>query len=390
MKVKINKKLKIGLIAILVISIITSSFLLYKTVKYPGYKNYKVPLYSYNNKGTVNYKVFLRPNILYETNSLDEGMLYITELVDYIKATFNYEFSGNKVADIKGTYDIMAKVQGFNTEKEKIVNIWEKNYTLVPKKSFTVDDKTKSIKEEINIRLNEYNDFVKQVIEATKINCETNLNIVMNINLSGNIDNNQIDETIIPSIVIPLNVKMFQVTGNTNIEKSGAIEETKQVQLPVNRKQVILYGIILGILVIILSLLIFLTEPVEAMKDPHEKLLKQIFKKHGDRLVALNGDLAFNTDGAAMVKSIDDLVRIADEVAKPIMYKYSPEYKEIDKFYLANGNEVYILDVNHMLEEIELREKNNGATDEAEELIDKVKKFKAISKDNEEESKMES
>lgn len=389
MKAEIDKKLKIGLIAVLVIFIITSSFLLYKTVKYPGFESYKIPLYRYNNKAAVNYRVFLKPNILYETNSLDEGMLYITELVDYIKTTFNYEFSGDKVADIKGTYDIVAKVQGFNTEKEKVINIWEKNYTLVSKKNFTVDDKTKSVKEEINIRLNEYNDFVKQVIESTKINCETNLNIIMNINLSGNIDNKQIEETINPSIVIPLNVKMFQITGNTNIEKPGTIEETRQVQLPVNKKQVILYGIILGVLVIVLALLIFMTEGIEVKKDPHEKLLKQIFKKHGDRLVALSSNLTFNTEHVVMVKSIDDLVRIADEVGKPIMYKYSPEYKEIDKFYLTNDDEVYILDVNHILKEI--ASNNNENTDnEVEELIEKVKEFRTHKKDDIEESKIES
>lgn len=386
MKIKISKKLKIGLISILVLLIGFISFQLYKEVKYPAIEEQKVQLYSYNNSGTVSYKVFLKPNLLYSTNLLDEDKTYLTEFVDHIKTTFNYEFSGSKDADINGSYDIVAKVRGSNIEKEQAMTIWEKDYTLVSQKDFTINDKTKSIKEEINISLEQYNNFVKHVIEATKINCQTSLSIVMNVNIKGNVDGRLIEETITPSIVIPLNVNVFQVSGNTNIEKPGVIEETKQVQLPVNKNRVIIYGIIFGILVIVLALTIFLTESVEVIKDPYEKLLKQIFKKHGDRLVALNNDPVFAKESAAIVKSIDDLVRIADEVGKPILYKYSPEYKEIDKFYLTNEGETYILDVNHMLEELESKKKKN----EAEELMDKVREFKSKKDDEKEKSKIES
>ncbi|WP_352420630.1 DUF5305 domain-containing protein [Proteiniborus sp.] len=391
MKIKINKKLKIGLISILVLSVGFISFLLFKEVNYPVIEEQKIPLYSYNNKSTVNYKIFLKPNMLYPTNSLDEGMIYLTEFVDYIKTTFNYEFSGDRAVNIEGTYDIVAKVQGFNMEKEQVMSIWEKNYTLVSQKNFNINDRTKAIKEEINISLDQYNDFVKQITEATKINCQTNLNVIMNINLKGSIDNNQIEESISPSIVIPLNTNMFQISGNTNIEKPGAIEETKQVQLPVNKNQVMFYGIILGVLVIVLALLIFFTEAIIVVKDPYEKLLKQIFKKHGDRLVALNSNPAVTLEGAVMVKSIDDLVRIADEVGKPIMYKYRPDYKEINKFYVTNEEEIYILDLNSMLNAGESEKQDKKASNEVEELMDKIKEFKSKSiEDKKEESKIES
>ena len=70
MKIKISKKLKIGLISILVLLIGFISFQLYKEVKYRAIEEQKVQLYSYNNSGTVSYKVFLKPNLLYSTNLL--------------------------------------------------------------------------------------------------------------------------------------------------------------------------------------------------------------------------------------------------------------------------------------------------------------------------------
>lgn len=45
------------------------------------------------------------------------------------------------------------------------------------------------------------------------------------------------------------------------------------------------------------------------------------------------------------VFSIDDLVRIADEIGKPIVYRYSEDKNEIQRFYVLNDMEVYYLDI---------------------------------------------
>ena len=363
MKININKKLKIGLVSVLVILIGIISFLLYKEIKEPGFEEQKKPVYSYNNKANVNYKVSVKPNKLYETNPLDEGKLYITEFADYINTTFNYEFVGERVADLKGNYSIIAKVQGFTGEAEKIVNIWEKNFSIVNKKNFIIKDKNKSIQEEIKINLDEYNAFVKEIIELSKINCQTTLSIIMDINLKGDTDKGPIEELISPSLIIPLNTSMFQIGGNTNIEKPGAIEETIKIQLPVNKNKITLFGIIIGVLSIALIYLIFFTVPAPT-KDPLEKTLKQIFKKHGDRLVALNSDSSIIGISTNLVKSIDDLVRIADEIGKPILYKYSPNYKEIKRFYVIDRDDIYILDMDELITKEEIDIKDNSILEE--------------------------
>lgn len=348
MKIKINKKLKIGLMAILVVLVGIISFLLYKKFKYPNFEEQKISLYKYNNKSTVNYEVFLKPNILYQKPSLGEGEIYISEFVDHIKTNFNYEFSGDKETAIQGDYSIVAKVSGSikGEDKEDII-IWQKDFFILPKNKFKIKDKTLEIKEEVSLKLEEYNEFAKAVTEASKVNSSINLNLVMKINIEGSTDKGVIEETISPSITIPLNSSMFQISGNMNIDKPGSIEETKQVQLPIDKKQVIIYGVIIGILLIILILLIFFTKEA-AIKDPLEKKLKVIFKKHGDRLVALNSDPITTNINLNQVKSIDDLVRIADEIGKPILYKYSQDYKDINKFYLINEDQTYVLELNEI------------------------------------------
>lgn len=367
MKLAINKKLKISLISLLSILICISSFLLFRELGISKIEEQKSPVYSYNNKGWINYTVFLKPNNLYEGSTLQEGKLYITEFVDYIRTTFNYEFSGERAADLKGTYEIVAKVQGFTGDADKLKNIWEKDFVVVGKKNFNIKETNKTIKEEVRLTLDPYNTFVTEIKEASKISSQTMLTLVMNINLEGTTDKGPIVETISPSLILPLDTAMFEIGGNTTIDKPGAIEETIQVQLPANQKQVLLYGVIIGVLTLILVLLILFIK-IAPNKDSHEKMLKGIFKKHGDRLVALNSELIINGENLSYVKSMDDLVRIADEVGKPIMYKYSQCFKEINKFYISNEDRVYLLDISEMLvkDVIDENDTTNPIEDEEE------------------------
>lgn len=345
MKFNINKKLRIGLIAVLVIAVCCISFLLYKEVRYPGVEERNIALYTYNNQGSVDYRVYLKSNELYDSNSLEKDQIYISEFVDYINADFKYEFNGDRPENLRGNYSVIAKVQGYTVDNEEVINIWEKDFPIIYRTDFTIDDENMVLEENINIRLDEYNEFVEEILETSKINCQTSLHIAMNINIEGDTGIEEIQESISPNLIIPLNTSMFEIGGNTNIEEPGVIEEIRQINLPVNIKQVTIYGIILGILVIGVILLIFFTEIVPD-KDPLEKSLKKLFKKYGDRFVALNSEITIPSENINEVKSIDDLVRVADEIGKPIMYKYSSNYENIDKFYVIDKGEIYMLDIN--------------------------------------------
>ena len=42
---------------------------------------------------------------------------------------------------------------------------------------------------------------------------------------------------------------------------------------------------------------------------------------------------------------MDDLVRIADEIGRPILYMYSYDYRDINRFYVIGQDEIYVLDL---------------------------------------------
>lgn len=344
MKTKFNIQFRLIIITILICFISLFLYLLYSYVKYPGIVENNLQLYSYNNKGSINYSLYLKPNEIYNSNTIDEGKIYISEFVDYLNTEINYELTGDSEADIEANYSVIARVQGFTKSEEQQITIWEKDFPILRGKSINSDDGKLIISEEVRLNLSEYNNLVTRVEESTKIKSNTQIILLMDINLTGTTDNGTFEEHITPNIVIPLNSPMFEITTN-NVDKPGTIEETIQVPVPINKTQVIIYSVILGILVFALIFLIFFTVPTPK-KDPLEKELGRIFKKHGDRLVALNSSV--DISNARNVRSIDDLVKLADEINKPVLYKYSEDYKEITKFFITSEDEIYILDLEYL------------------------------------------
>lgn len=370
MKLEINKKIKIVSIAFFSLIFIITLIFTYREYKVPRYAEEKVSLYTYNNKANIGYSVVLKPNILYEEKSLSEGKIYITEFIDHIKTSLNYVFIGKEQADIKGNYQVIAQMEGYTGQDETYKTIWKKDFIISPKKDFSKKDKTISIKEENILTLTEYNEFAKKVIESSQISTSIKLTVLMNVNMTAKTDKGLIQENMSPSMTIPLNTSYFEITGKLSEEKPGNIEKTKQVKLPVNENKVIVYVIILGVSLILLIFLLFFikTKPII---DPIEKRIKKIFKKYGDRLVALNNDIAVTCENYSEVKSMEDLVRIADEIERPIMYKYSLDYKEISKFYINDDTQMYMFDLAKILIAKNL---DNRKKDKSEDDVNKLKK----------------
>jgi hypothetical protein len=344
MKLQINKTLRFTLLTINILALIIVSGLIYWQYQVPHFKEENLILYSYKQTPNINYRVFLKPNILYESNNLEEGQLYITEFVDYVRMYFSYEFNGEREASIQGDYTVSAFVEGYTMQEKQEKTLWKKGFTLIPITRFEAKNQEITVSKEIPLRIEAYNNFAAQVIEASKIGSSVRLSVVMDVNVQADTDKGVVEEKSSSSIVIPLNVSSFEIGKNGIGEKSGAIEENKQVQLPVEKSIIIIYGVILGILAMILLYLIFFTT-VAPERDPLEKALKKIFKNHGNRLVALNGEIVPSGENINRVKSIDDLVRIADEVGKPILYQYHSDFRDMTCFYVYDDKIMYLLDV---------------------------------------------
>lgn len=358
MRRSMNKRLKLILTLAAALITVLMLVLMVLEVKSPGVEEQKTRIVGFENSANVQYQVFLKQNPLYEETSLGEDRLYLAPFIDYIKTNFQYNFNIERPADIKGDYEIAAIVEGYTNEEDKIKTIWRKAFVITPKTGFEMKDVQLALNKEINFTPATYESFATQISEATKLNIPVKVTVLMNINLQAVIEGREIDKSFAPAITIPLNNSYFEITKSGIEGGSEAIEDTKQIALPVNKRLMAVCGGILSIsLLALIYLLLFVKGDAKA--DLFIKQLNRIFKTHGSRLVAVNNEVGTSFAMYYKLKAIDDLVRIADELGKPILYKYSPEPKEITKFYIHDDKAMYSFNLKDMLAEkdIELKEK---------------------------------
>jgi len=342
---KLYKRTRISILCVIIILIFAVSCLILAETITQELIEVKEPLISSNNKASAKYQVFLKQNPLFgEESILPENSSIITEYVDYIKASFNYDYTADKLADISGDYEITGVLEAYTGKDEDIISIWQKKYEYVPKTAFEKRNSDSfDISREIRINFPEYNEFVQLIAEDTKIDAPVRLSVVMNVNIKAVTENGVIEESMDPSLVIPLNNKYFTIDGNMNQDKPAVLEVAKMVPRPVNRSY-LHFLIITGALLVNLFIFFLLFTKTKEM-DVHRKTLIKIFKQYGGRMAAINDKITESYDHMYEVFSIDDLVRIADEIGKPIVYRYSEDKNEIQRFYVLNGAEVYYLDI---------------------------------------------
>ena len=324
----INKLLRITLIIISSVLLLSMMYMLFITYNYQKYTKEKYPVYSYTNKANVNYLVFLIPNEIIAEKSLNEGNTYITSLVDYIDTDLKYVFKGNRPGDIQGKYNVTAVLEGYIPDEKGVISLWKKNYIILPDTSFN-GNKEVSVEKEVPINIKAYNDFLKTVAKTIDFTVYSKLTITWNIITETKTDKGVIKEALSPAMEIPLSTKYFNISGKLADGKNSAIEDTKVIISPSFKRKITAYCSIGGISILSLIFLLLFTATY-AVTDPFEKKLRHIFKEHGIRMVALNSEIPDTNKSVIEVESIDDLVKIADEIGKPILYKKSKNVKDIN------------------------------------------------------------
>ncbi|MDD2422210.1 MAG: DUF5305 domain-containing protein [Heliobacteriaceae bacterium] len=208
--------------------------------------------------------------------------------------------------------------------------VWERRFVLQPAKSFEAKGGSVSLQENIPLRVADYNAFVRQVAEEADLNAnETKLVVYWNVWVEAITDSGPVKEQIASTMVIPLGEKYFQVSGELNQDKPGTLTGVRQVPAGVNKSVVIGCGLVaLGCLAV-LGLLFFCSSEPKEERDTVRKTVDRITKKYGDRLAVIEGDWPIAWENGIVMKSIEDLVRIADEVSKPIICRLSATDKPL-------------------------------------------------------------
>jgi hypothetical protein len=305
-------------------------------------------------RGTFDYTIYLEEeNSLYKTDTLKPppatpyippqpktlgvGPVIPYKLVDRMETSYYYDFrSSRPVTDLYGEVTVTATLD--NPE------LWSKSFVLVP-----------STRQEGNFKVDFPVDIVYLNELLTTIRTETgtsgeaySLVIEAFVHVTAHTDYGPIDEVFTQTLSTELGGGTLIWNEELEMTEEGAITTTHIIPNPNRYLGLSVDGVkktslILGLifLAIFIASLVFYNQTKPTELPLFEKEALSIGKKYADRIAQASSQTPVASEKIISLGSIEDLVKVADELGKPIMHQPPTNSEKQHTYYVLDGTTQY-------------------------------------------------
>jgi hypothetical protein len=308
---------------------------------------------SAESQGSFEYTIYLKDNSIYDTASLTSppatpyttqeqktlgvGPVIPYELVDRMDTSYYYQFrASHSVTDLAEEVTITATLEA--------PELWSKSFVLVPSTrqegDFSVD---------FPVNIVNLNEMLNNIRTETGTGGEAyNLVIEAFVHVTAQTDYGPIDEVFTQTLSTELGGGTL--IWNEDLEKTqeGAITTTytipnsnRYLGLSAGGVKTTSLTLLLIFLAIFITSLVFYqkTKPAELPRFDKEALA--IGKKYADRIAQTSSQTPVASEKIISLGSIEDLVKVADELGKPIMYQPPTNSEKQHTYYVIDGATQY-------------------------------------------------
>lgn len=318
---------------------------------------------SYNEKGNIDYKVYLKENDYYNKPYLDKGMQYIASLINTIGLDFNYEIHSTEDLDYNYKYKVTADLLVTDRNDPSKV-VYERPETLIEEKEVDVKDNNFVINEDVDIDYGKYNEYVNSFKSDYALNVESNLVITLDVITTGKADN--VDKSLNTNndltITIPLSEQTVDIAMETEeLNKQGSLGGTNS--LNIENPIILASGIVFAIAALILFIIaIYLYVTSREEKDIYEKEIKRLLKTYDRLIVTSQRPSIKEKDFAKVIRvtNIEELVDAHESTKQPIIY-YEVVPGEKSFFVIMHEDTLYKLTITKGFLQKEMEDKKKQA-----------------------------
>lgn len=297
--------------------------------------------YNYNIDTEARYAVNIIPNEVFDTDKMPEGELYFPKLIRSINTFFATSITSSESVEMKGHYEINLQLASYITQDEVKKDLWTKNYILSPRKSFNYTGEGYQLERFAEVDYPTYKAILEQLAEIVGANGTTE----MRVRYQGEVElitpHGTFQKPLDASIIIPIGGSYFTITKEGGGTIADEVKDTETMTLPVANTTLV--RDIIGIVVCLLgavALLVFTTAPTA--EDKRKKKITAMFQQHGSRMVGVDHVDLTSYKIQYSVNSLDDLVKIADELERPVLYCNNRDKYQIINFYTLDKDVAYI------------------------------------------------
>lgn len=340
MKITLHKKTKKYILAILLILLLFTGIQTYSTATEKKTATEETVVFEYSCQPSVNYAVNIRPNELYPGTVLEEGGYYSKLLLEHIQADFAVDYQGSDTTPIKIQYQVLATVNGYQGQDAGKNIYWTKSFPLTEEKTVEIEGDSWRGEEQINFTLGDYDALAVRAKEITGMKVSNEVIVELSGTITAQTATEEVTIPFSSNLQIPLLEDVFQVTKTGGEPVQGSVTETEEIIMPFDRTKVSLLTVLMLLCIAAIPVLKFV------IKEPDELTLLRkknngIIKNYGSRMVAMQEIPDLEYSRYYQVYSMKDMIKIADEMQKPIIY--IP-----DENMVVRNNELFIISENSL------------------------------------------
>lgn len=295
----------------------------------------------YQEKGSINYKVYYKENPFYTEPYIVADKTYISQYVDNIDIDFSYLV--NYTDQVNGKYDyyVRARLIAY-TPGDESDDLWNKEYKLsdVETSEFK-DGSSYKINKNVKIDFQTFKEEYDRYRASSMVSSSAKLVVELIVNNQGKyklLDDFKFQAN--SKVEIPISDSTFQIK-----KTSSAIGETKTVDKKVQSDKknfiiivkVILWGMVIFTTVSLISMYRRDTKKVSL----YERKLKKILNTYDSIIVNVEKLPSLSNLSVVDVTSFEELVDAQNEVRLPINFKEDKK-KKMAKFVLVRNNLAWV------------------------------------------------
>ncbi len=347
-----RNKIIISITFIIAIFITSFSFL------FVYFNKSKIQYVKYDESSNVDYQVYLKNNEFFDDSYLEKDNQYISSLINYIRAHFNYKLNLEQDnVEYKYFYHIEANIKVVSKDTNK--NLYNYSDILISDKEYTSVNKQMEIKETVNIDYVKYNELIKKFVNVYNLdNANSYLTVSMYVKVLGSCEefDGDTNNESVTSLVIPLTNNTVGIDITNNLVNN--VDNVMMCGNPsiYNVLYIILFifAFLLGI--VLLVILFRYIEHTRSAKSIYERELKKILNNYRSYIQKVNSKFDLRGYQVLKIDTFTDMLEIRDTVNQPILMVENQEKNGVYFIIPTNSKLLYtycikVSDIKKRLEE---------------------------------------
>jgi len=267
----------------------------------------------YEEVSSVNYKVYLNDKTYYNKDFLEEGMQYISSIIDYVDMNFNYnaEFQGVESYAVNQTVTADVKITD-SDDPNKI--IYSKSEILKESNDVLND---LNIADNIKIDYGKYNAIVNEIKTKYAISAKAMLTISYRIAYSSTKDGLSKEKTI--TVEIPLSEQMINI-NKPNATRVQDIYRGSDKDTFMSTIMTILMALMFIIAVILVVILVGKVRERINSESKYDRFIAKILREYDSYITEAKEENSLPYKDVIKVGSFKELLDVRNNIEKAIIY----------------------------------------------------------------------